>query len=267
MRLAILHYHLRPGGVTTVIEHAVAGMEAVGTADIVVLSSESYTGDKLANVQLVPELAYHKDADAGSPESLADSLERAARLGLDGELPDVWHCHNHSLGKNVHLPDALAILIRRGYRCLLEIHDFAEDGRPDEYVVLSKSHVAYPAIPSVHYGTINTRDRDFLIKAGLPESQVHDLPDPVIIKQRAKRRPRKKNARPLLLYPTRGIRRKNMGETVLLAALCEKRGFIATTRAPDNPRSSCLSLSPWWTGRAQRISNSLPKLTILSTLG
>ena len=185
-RLAIVHYHFRLGGVTTVIEHTLAGLMA-----------------------------------------FAD-----ARAGLDGNLPEVWHCHNHALGKNSALPGALGLLAQAGQRLFLHVHDFAEDGRPENFKVLRGSGPAFPMLPSVHYGTINSRDRGLLIDAGLPKSRVHALANPVVAHSEDRRATGK---RPIVLYPTRGIRRKNLGEAVLIAALCRDRAYVATTRVPENP--------------------------------
>ena len=43
-RLAIVHYHFRLGGVTTVIEHTLAGLMAFADAEVVILTGEPYTG-------------------------------------------------------------------------------------------------------------------------------------------------------------------------------------------------------------------------------
>ena len=234
LRLAIVHYHLHPGGVTTVIEHSVAGLEEVGRVEVLVLSGEPYAGNKLSNVQVVPQLAYQDDLSQGSPESLAEAVECAARTGFGGRSPDIWHCHNHALGKHVHFPDAIGALVRRGHRFLLQIHDFAEDGRPKNFSVLSQAKAPYPLVPPVRFATVNSRDRRLLQEAGVPASQVCHLPNPV--DTHASKPSLPGGERPVFLYPTRGIRRKNLGEAVFLAALLRDRGFIVTTRAPDNPR-------------------------------
>ncbi len=233
-RVAIVHYHLQPGGVTTVIEHAVEALRAAREVEVVVLSGREYAGGKLARVEVVPQLDYGADGCESSPDGLADALEEAARRGLGGHPPDVWHCHNHSLGKNAHFPDALRQLLQRGGRFLLQIHDFAEDGRPGNFALLSQAEEPYPQHPWVHFATINSRDREFLVRAGVPESRVHELPNSVSGQMATVSAG--KSERPLLIYPTRGIRRKNIGEGVLLAALCRERAFIATTRGPDNPQ-------------------------------
>ncbi|NCF84183.1 MAG: hypothetical protein GWQ08_01435 [Verrucomicrobiaceae bacterium] len=233
-RLAIVHYHFKPGGVTTVVEHTLAGLMVFADAEVVILTGEPYSGKGLTNVYHVPGLSYDSlDEQRSTPEELAEALHEFARAGLDGELPEIWHCHNHALGKNSALPGALGLLAQAGQRLFLHVHDFAEDGRPENFKVLRGSGPAYPVLPSVHYGTINSRDRGLLIDAGVPKSRVHDLANPVVAHSEDRHATGK---RPIVLYPTRGIRRKNIGEAVLLAALCRDRAFVATTRVPDNPQ-------------------------------
>lgn len=213
---------------TTVIERTLAGLMAFAEMEVVILSGEPYVGKGLANVQVVPGLAY--DAD-GDPDALAESLREAAKAGLEGHLPDIWHCHNHSLGKNRHFPGAIGRLARGGQRILLQMHDFAEDGRPENFKVLKTSEPAYPDLPSVHYAVINSRDHGLLQDAGLGESHVHALPNPAMSHQEDRLLT---NSRPIVLYATRGIRRKNLGEMVLLAAVAREGAFFATTRVPEN---------------------------------
>jgi hypothetical protein len=61
VRLAIVHCHLLPGGVTRVIENAVealAGKESAVRFDTLVLTGEPYTGNHLPATTVVPDLAY-----------------------------------------------------------------------------------------------------------------------------------------------------------------------------------------------------------------
>lgn len=251
MRVAILHYHLRPGGVTRVIENAVA---ALGPHDVevVVLSGEDYEGMALPNVRTVPGLGYrdHADDDGPGPDALAANLLAAARDGLGGEEPDVWHVHNHSLGKNAVFIPAFAQLLAEGRRALLQVHDFAEDGRPGNYRVLAagagagddavEGRLAYPLGPGVHYAVLNARDAGFLRTAGAPEAQLHLLPNAVHVPAEPRQDGGEAPAAlpgvdALYLYPTRGIRRKNIGEAALIAACAPEGAAVATTLAPKNP--------------------------------
>ncbi len=129
MKIAIVHYHLRTGGVTRVVRHALDAPTGSDMA-VAVLSGEP-PADPMppgVRVEIVPELAY-ESAFAGDPRAAAEILQAAATKALGGP-PDVWHIHNHALGKNRFLPMATAGLAEQGCRLLLQIHDFAEDGRP-----------------------------------------------------------------------------------------------------------------------------------------
>ena len=245
MRVAIVHYHLRRGGVTRVIETAATAL--AGRAECVVLGGEPYAGDALGKTAVVEGLGYC-DA-AGAPDNgpaLGRRMLAAATEALGG-APDLWHIHNHSLGKNVLFPAALRWLLDNGARTLLQIHDFAEDGRPANYRRQRTAfpdpdafdHALYPAAPQIHYAVLNERDDTVLADAGVPAECRHLLPNAVSVPGLAGR----ETARPFdrrryFLYPTRGIRRKNMGELVLLAAAARAAApdtAFGATLAPDNP--------------------------------
>lgn len=232
MRIAIVHHHLRPGGVTRVIENAVASL--ADRHDIVVLTGESCPGGSplASRTVTVDGLAYQSASDGLTPQALAGRLRRAA-----GDV-DLWHVHNHSLGKNAALPDGIALLADAGARMLLQIHDFAEDGRPSNYAVASRAANLYPHSRGIHYAVLTGRDRSILAYAGVAEPRLHLLPNPVAIPVLgSEAMPGGVPAgRRILFYPTRGIRRKNIGEAVLLAAVLKDEGIrVATSRVPDNP--------------------------------
>ena len=78
-------------------------------------------------------------------------------------------------------------MAEEGERLLLQIHDFAEDGRPDNFTVLRESSRPYPMADHVHYALLNSRDRQFLTRAGIPETQVHALPNPIAVSSDGRR--------------------------------------------------------------------------------
>ena len=248
MRVAIVHYHLAAGGVTRVIENAVTSLQS-HELETLVISGEPYTGERLSNVQVVDGLGYRESIEGISPESLAQGLILAARKGLAGELPDVWHFHNHSLGKNIALPLAIKQLLEKGHRLLFQIHDFAEDGRPDNYRILTQSNgdqtpgsepgIIYPIAPQIHYAALNGRDLNFLNQAGIPKNQSHLLHNPISrpdLSNKEIRPIRMSNNERIFLYPTRAIRRKNIGEFIFWSALANGNDLFATTLKPHNPR-------------------------------
>ncbi|WOO40764.1 glycosyltransferase family 4 protein [Rubellicoccus peritrichatus] len=238
MNICIVHYHLKPGGVTRVIEHAASSLIALGHR-VLVLASEKPTEDLSFAVRVVPALRYTLPNEKIDPGALAFEMKRVARAEFDA-LPDVWHIHNHCLGKNAAIPEAAAKLaLERSV--LLQIHDFAEDGRPANYALLrsqlSDISKLYPVGPQIHYAVLNGRDYQVLETAKLSKSNLHFLPNAVSVPQTTSSTeevPEAKGRR-LVLYPTRGIRRKNMGEFLLLAALADSDTLLASTLGPANP--------------------------------
>ncbi|MCB1086594.1 MAG: glycosyltransferase family 4 protein, partial [Verrucomicrobiae bacterium] len=261
MRLAIVHYHLRRGGVTRVIETAISALTRNGFAgEIVVLTGEAPAGNSpLAHChQVVPGLGYwNRLDDANAPEPLASHLIDAASTALGGP-PELWHFHNHSLGKNVATPAVVSHLVSEGARVLLQIHDFPEDGRPENFRrqrdAIDPVKIAwYPDAPQVHYAVLNRRDARFLSLTGLPETRLHLLPNAVSPPPEPSEEFDAKTLglkAPMILYPTRAIRRKNLGELLLLAALDGGRHTFAPTLIPENPE--WLAIHDRWQSVAAR---------------
>lgn len=242
MRIAIVHYHMRRGGVTRVVENAVAAL-VPHDAQVVVLTGEPPDDPgPLPAVRVVDGLGYRLEpGDGPDGPALAAALVAAARGALDGQEPDVWHIHNHSMGKNAVFTDALAALLAPGRKALLQVHDFAEDGRPANHRVQRAAPggaAAYPLGPGIHYAVLNARDAGFLHEAGVPDERLHLLPNPVHVPTAPPvldEPPPLPEFETLYLYPTRGIRRKNIGEAALLAAVAPVGAGVATTLGPRNP--------------------------------
>jgi len=245
-----VHYHLRPGGVTRVIQQTLAAVSS--HLRTIVLSGEPPQADMPVEPFAVVEwLRYGATLHAPAPQ-LADELRAAATQALGGR-PDIWHIHNHALGKNLTLPAVVAFLAEQGERILLHLHDFAEDGRPANYRLLQAlSSPLYPQGTHVCYGVLNQRDHRFFVAAGVPETQLRDLPNPIHRELSTSPQPLSEGEgniisppcwggdgggvfETLMLYPVRGIRRKNLGEFLLWAAMAEPGEQFALTRAPQNP--------------------------------
>jgi len=100
MKVAIVHYHLEPGGVTRVIENTLDSFaEYFPITQFIVLSGRPYPGQRIQNVQIVDGLDYASPSNSTCPKKLKENMEKAVELGLGGK-PDLWHIHNHCLGKN-----------------------------------------------------------------------------------------------------------------------------------------------------------------------
>ena len=238
MKVAIIHYHLEPSGVSRFIERASRELTRRGIAHVILVGQCSQGMAETLPVRVVDGLAY-SDAplDPQGAENILDALRVVATDAL-GAPPDIWHFHNHSLGKNRAVPLIVSMLASQRERLLLHIHDLAEDGRPENHANIADCPNLYPLAPQIHYAFINSRDRNHFIKAGLPAANAHLLPNPVFdadsIPNTSSETP---NTAPLLLYPARGIRRKNIGELILLTQLAPKGTRAAITLAPENPQT------------------------------
>jgi hypothetical protein len=103
----------------------------------------------------------------------------------------------------------------------------------------------YPQGSAIHYAVLNGRDHQLLQAAGIAPERLHALPNPVsevgVLPDRATARRRLRDRfavpedRPYVLYPVRGIRRKNVGEFLLWSAARSDAQF-ALTLPPLNPQ-------------------------------
>ncbi len=266
MHLVLVHYHLNRGGVTQVIVNHLRSLARHWTCgdiidDITILFGGRCEGwPDLADerfpvpVRLCPwpELDYDSLTNTS-----AEQLDRKLTPRLDslGFSPDqtLLHVHNHALGKNVGWTAAISSLAQAGYRMLLQIHDFAEDYRPGNYQELMAklasnrpfelSRQLYPQAQHVHYAVLNARDRAVLAAAGVAATNLHDLPNPVarssipqdreVVRRQLAERFAIPSRHRLVLYPVRGIRRKNLGELLLWSALSDTT-IYGVTLAPLN---------------------------------
>jgi hypothetical protein len=223
MKIAFVHYHLKTGGVTTVIRRQIAALQGLGEA--LILTGDRSTGAWSCPIIEIPGLGYDRPhAASPSPDRIAEQvLGKLAAAGFGG--CDILHVHNPLLAKNRSFLQILKRLRQAGINLFLQVHDFAEDGRPDLYFVES-----YPR--NCHYGVINGRDYHMLIKAGLDPAGVHLIPNTV----GPEKRPHGPAGRPMVLYPVRAIRRKNIGEALMLSLFIRSGQRIAITQPPNSPQ-------------------------------
>ena len=223
MKIAFLHYHLKSGGVTTVLKQQLAAVER--DCETLVFSGMPLQPDFPAEVALIPELSYSNVY--GKPfaaDAAAAAILKAIHHKFGGSC-DVLHVHNPTLAKNRQMLDILNSLQQRGVKLLLQIHDFAEDGRPRHYF-----KQAYPA--DCHYGVINERDYRILLNAGLKPEGLHRLVNAVNPLQTGPQSPK---AEKRVVYAIRAIRRKNIGEAILLSQFFRSAQTLAVTLPPNSP--------------------------------
>ncbi len=254
--IIIFHYHLFPGGVTSVIRKGIEAISRIFSHFTIVVGHEEHCSafiqtltpliDTLGikvEVQVEPAIGYASRKPEGSPKELGDYLYQ--RYGGPS-----WWVHNYHLGKNPLFTGALLHLAEtnREQRLYLQIHDFPECGRYENLRFL-KSLIPetplYPIRENIRYVLINKKDYRVLQKAGIPEKQLFYLPNP--ISKPNFPLPKKELAREKLfglnssaaigniflkgkvfLYPVRTIRRKNVLEAGFITTIRKHSSLIAT---------------------------------------
>ncbi|MFC1813186.1 hypothetical protein ACFL03_10910 [Thermodesulfobacteriota bacterium] len=167
------------------------------------------------------------------PQQVAESIIKAISDKFNGAC-DVLHVHNPTLAKNKNFLTLLKILQGEKITLFLQIHDFAEDGRPSSYF-------ADEYLPHCHYGVINSRDYGILLKSGLKKEGTHiisNMIDPF--------RPENKDVKVgnHVLYPIRAIRRKNIGEAILISCFFKNQEALSIT-LPPNSEADIKSYNGW----------------------
>ena len=223
--------------------------------------AEGLSEETLRSVRWIPVAEFDYDRADDASESLADRSSRIA-MRLEASIREaglskddsILHWHNHSLGKNTAAPSSIRRLAKAGWRLLLQIHDFAEDNRPENYQRLievsgaaDKSELdryLYPVSNHIHYATLSRSDASVLTRLGILST--YCLPNSVALSQ--SEQPAKEHALAKVcqamqlppnarwsLYPVRGIRRKNVGELLLISRWLREDHFAGITLAPTTP--------------------------------
>jgi glycosyltransferase involved in cell wall biosynthesis len=259
----MLHYHLRPGGVTTVIRNAQRALA------------------KKCDVDVLTDFGYADDPR---------TFRRRAR-GYLRRLPrtGILHTHNAGLGKNPALTYAIKLLAETGrVRIINQVHDFPEDHRPAQLRALRYCtgkrnddfyrDICYYDLPNVLWATLTLHDAERLAARGIPADKIHVLPNPVddefftqpcridarpVVAEYAREQgyrfdPRK----PFLLSPVKVMERKNNAEAVELT----KRLKCQLVISLDSNQAYCDRLKrrvrrerlPVVIGAGQAFDNPLP---------
>jgi hypothetical protein len=224
MKIAFIHYHLRTGGVTTVLRQQVEALR--DTCDILVLTGSPPESSFICDTVYIPGLGYDTQGqNRSNPEDIAAAIIRTIHLKWKSGC-DLVHVHNPTLAKNRDFLKILKALQNKKIKLFLQIHDFAEDGRPLVYY----SEDEY--IQDCHYGVINSRDYNILLKSGLKENGLHKIFNTINPFKLSTTGVPQKN---LVLYPIRALRRKNIGEAILLSLFFTNNETLAITLPPNSP--------------------------------
>jgi glycosyltransferase involved in cell wall biosynthesis len=245
VKIAILHYHLRPGGVATVIRNAERAL--AGKFDI----------------QILADFGYDEHPARSRSAFLAESRRLTDRLAQRLRGVDVLHTHNVGLGKHPRLTYAVKLLAERHrIKIINQVHDFPEDHRPAQLGALRKCTgkrdddfqrtLCYYDAPNVIWATLTTHDAAKLAAHGVPARKIHVLPNPVDEEFFTKPAPSRAELQPvreqlaafarahrfrfdprkkLLLSPMKVMVRKNNAEAVELVKRLKKYQLVISLDA------------------------------------
>jgi len=276
MKVAILHHHLNPGGVTRIMQSQAQSLRRVFPEIEITVITGHATDPKPFEALNVPVIEYppldYLHSTRGLEEELPElfvDITNFLKKHIDRQT--VIHAHNLNLGKNPVLTLALSAMSRQGYHLFNHCHDFAED-RPDNMKFLQEiiedyfqeelHQVLYPENTTSFFATLNSFDYKRLLQEGIPESRVTLLPNPVEVNKTevvVVENVREEICRTLgldgnkllITYPVRVIRRKNIGEFILFSALFANRAHWLVTQPPKNP----VEVKPYqnWKAFCQRL--------------
>ena len=259
MNVFQIHHHLNPGGVTKIIESQLASIESRIDINPNLICGAKNTSFRNhgAKLFICPEINYleksARDIDAlkNRYSKIVDFLR--SKISKDSIL----HFHNSSLGKNPLLTYAAYTLAKQGFNAIFQCHDFAED-RPENWSFLERvissvfgekdiKKILYPVFKNCRFIVLNSFDQKRLLEYGISKKSINLLPNPIYsmpkIGLEHKKASRKKLCSQLSLnsdklivtYPVRVIRRKNIGEFILLCMLFHEKANWLVTLPPINP--------------------------------
>jgi glycosyltransferase involved in cell wall biosynthesis len=263
VRLVILHYHLRPGGIRRVIELA--------TPQLVRMAPERVTRVVLATGQRANR-AWHEHFARQFPGVKVEVLVEPAfnylseqrgtigritagiRRGLDRLLANggtenhlVW-THNPGVGRNLILArETAAACARRGIPLVAHHHDWWFDNRWTRWPEMRRSgirtlgsaaRVVFPQADNVIHVAINQADATILTKhlgnralwlPNLNEPKPGPAAAQVGATQRWLRAKLGQDKAPVWLLPCRTLRRKNIAEALLLTRWLRPEAWLVVT--------------------------------------
>lgn len=232
----LVHYHLNAGGVTRIIEQQSRALQELGIPHLVLCGDKQILGE--VPHLILPELQFTSDYSKG----VADRLEKQIREIVENRLPNkaIFHFHNHAIGLNPYY-QKIVWSLSQDYRTVLQLHDFIEDGREfNLHNITDKNHL-YPKAEHIQYCNINSRDLAILQSAGttptlLPNSyrEIGRNPAPTT---------------DWIFYPIQALRRKNIGEILLLSLASPKPYRYAIAATPSDQ----LEVTAYW----QEVSEQL----------
>ena len=124
MKIVCVHYHLKTGGVTTVLRQQIELIQ--DTCEVLVLTGDLPDAPFPADIIHVPGLGYTDRYDETlDPEKIAESV-CSAIFSRWPEGCDLAHVHNPTLAKNIYLLKILKALQKRNVNLFLQIHELSQ---------------------------------------------------------------------------------------------------------------------------------------------
>jgi glycosyltransferase involved in cell wall biosynthesis len=267
LKLIVLHYHLRPGGVRRVIEMATPYLvarwpEPVSTV-ILATGEAPDTGWLTAfqrrlpgtRVQVLVQPAFGYAAELPAEvRSLRDRVRDGLAVLLNEAAGDdavIW-AHNLGLGRNLPLAHELVRACRFGGPHIVAHHHdwwfenrwqhFAATREPGFRKLDAVADAVLPAAPGLCHAAINHADAAVLEahfpgRAGWLPNPVEPAAPPSAARVEAARgwlSGQLGEAAPVWLLPCRLLRRKNIAEALLLTRWLRPEAWLVTTGGPSS---------------------------------
>ncbi len=272
VRLVIVHYHLRPGGIRRVIELATPHLVRAALRPItrVVLATGQRADQQWhdhfihqlsgipVEVLVEPSFNYLSE-QRRSPECIKTRIHLTLRqLFSDSDRSDtlVW-AHNLAVGRNLLLTRELAgACAARGIPLVAHHHDWWFDNRWVRWPEMRRfgvrtladaAQTVFPQQNNVLHAAINHADAAILARHfGQRTLWIPNLSEPAPLPSRARVRAARRWLRgklahdgaPVWLLPCRMLRRKNVAEALLLTRWLRPEAWLVVTGAVSSADES-----------------------------
>jgi glycosyltransferase involved in cell wall biosynthesis len=268
LKLIIVHYHLRPGGIRRVIEQGapqIVAHSGLPVSEVVLATGEladpawhgnfeRLLGPTPVRTVVEPSFGYFAE-QRGAPAGLRRRVRAACARLLARLAPEeavVW-AHNLGIARNLLLSDELArTCAERGLTLVSHHHDWWFDNRWIRWPemrrcgaknIAAAARVVFPADPSVRHVAINGEDARLLgdhfpRTTGWMPNLTDRGDEPPRGRVQAARRwlDTQLNLRgaPVWIVPCRLLRRKNVAEALLLTRWLRPEATLVTTGAASS---------------------------------
>jgi len=261
LKLLIVHYHLRPGGIRRIIESATPHLvtqHKPAIEEVILATGEAKDREWVSDfakclaplsLRLLPCHAFNYISEQrGSAPKIRGQIRRAISNLLDSHESWLVWFHNPGVGRNLILVRELARACD-GRRCsvVFHHHDWWFDNRWQRWPEMRRSQfrtlgqvasAIFPAGRNFKHATINRADATSL-RSGL-SARTHWLPN-LTERGRPVSKQAAQSARrwlqeifgikegPIWILPGRLLRRKNVAEAILLTRWLRPEAWLITT--------------------------------------